>query len=427
MPKPGEIKTLELQQLLDDAVSRGQKSLVIPPGYYRVSQKVKLAGVIDFAIEGYGATLMFPPEGEIFAFVNCTRLSLKGFSVDCDPLPFTQGTITRVSDDFSSFEYEIHSGYPQLNSPRYEKNGKNGVFVFAPGTLRWRQDIPDLYPKTSEILSPTQGRITLSGNLPGYRNIRVGDLVAFKNGGGNAMLFRGCDDVRLKDVTVLTAPLAGFLLRSCTGPVLLSHCVIKKGPTPAGATNPRLLSTEADGFNIGYSRQGATLESCDFSFMGDDSVNLHGTILDVAKVIDPKIFWVARTGSAEFQAAMRPGDTARFMDPKSFAVKFTSPISACEVLKPEPELEAAIRKSIKAPADQRLFFVRFTLEKPVAVAAGDKLEIPEIACPNFVFRNNYFHDHRARGLRLGASHGVIEDNRFERLKSTAISLGPHAI
>ena len=428
MSEQTEKKPLELQQLIDNAVRKGQRKLTILPGNYRVQQEIKLSGVADFAIEGYGATLVFPPETGMFSFSGCSRLNVKGITLDCDPLPFTQGTITRVSDDHNWFEYEVHSGYPQLTTPKYEKNGKSGIFVFAPDTLRWRQDIPDLYPTTSEILNPTHGKITLSGNLPGYRNINVGDFVAFKNGGGNALLFRGCDDVKLEDVTILTAPLAGFLLRSCTGPVSLRRCVIKKGPKPEGAVNERLLSTVADGFNLAYSRKGVEMEDCDFSFMGDDAVNLHGCFVKVVAVEDgAKTVWVGRLWSTEFMETVRSGDSLRILKADSYAVKAEANILACDIPKPPEGLETRIRSEWKLTPETKLHLVRFTLDKAVSAEPGDHIEIPAISCPDFVFRNNYFHDHRARGLRLGASNGLIENNRFERLKSTAISLGPHAI
>lgn len=426
MSAPVSLQPLDLQQLLDTALREGRRQLDIPPGHYRLPGPVRLSKVTGFTLTGYGATVAFPPAGEQFVFAGCRQLEIRGLSVDCDPLPFTQATITRVSEDCASFEYEVHAGYPPLTVPD-RVYGKSGIFAFAPDTRRWCQDIPDLYPTKSEILDATHGRVTLSGDLPGYRHLRPGLLVAFKNPGSNAFLFRGCDGVRLHDVTVLTAPCAGYLFRSCTGPIELRRCAIRPGPAPAGATQPRLLSTVADGFNVGYSRQGPVVEDCDFSYMGDDAVNLHGTIVPVAAVTDPRTFWVARTGSAEFQAATRPGDPVRFLDPRSFAVKASAAVAACELVQPDAALETRLRQAAKAAPGQRLWCVRFTLAEAVSVTAGDKLELPAVACPGFVFRRNYFHDHRARGLRLGAGHGVIADNRFERLKSTAISLGPHAI
>ena len=40
-----------------------------------------------------------------------------------------------------------------------------------------------------------------------------------------------------------------------------------------------------------------------------------------------------------------------------------------------------------------------------------------------VIRNNYFHHHRARGMRIMALNGIIENNRIEQLEQQGISVG----
>lgn len=414
---------LELQQLLDDAVRQGQKKIVIPPGSYRIAKRIKFSKLADFAIEGAGVTLVFPPEEVGFSFSGCSRLIIKGITIDCNPLPFTQATITKVTDDGACFEFEVHAGYPALTSNRSYRQS----FLFDPKTLRWRLESPDLNHRTLEVLDPTHGRVTMipQDDIPGLRDIRAGDFVAFKAPASAAFVLIGCDDVRLEDVTVFTAG-GGVIARCCTGPVSLKRCAIKRGPKPAGAAIERLFSTTADGFNIAYSRKGVVMEDCDFSFMGDDSVNLHGCFVGVAAVEDGgKTVWVGRTGNTEFMQAIRSGDALRILDASSFAVKSEANIVTCDVPTPPDELKAQVMTEWKLPPETTLFLVRFQLDKPVTAGAGDCIEVPAIACPGFVFRNNYFHDHRARGLRLGASDGIIENNRFERIKAAAITFGPH--
>ena len=52
------------------------------------------------------------------------------------------------------------------------------------------------------------------------------------------------------------------------------------------------------------------------------------------------------------------------------------------------------------------------------------MDIPVIAARGFEIADNYFHDHRARGLRIMSGDGMITRNRFERIKSVGISVGP---
>lgn len=419
-----DITTLDLQKMIDDAVKQGQKKLVIPPGSYRVQKRIVLSKLEDFTLEGAGVTLVFPPEEVGFQLNGCSRVTIRGITIDCDPLPFTQATITKVTEEGTRLEFEVHAGYPALPPDRNPQS-----FLFDPQTLRWKLESPDLNHQTFEVLDPTRGRVTMArqADTPGLRDIQVGDFLAFKGTTpvSNAFGMVGCDDVRFEDVTILTA-LVGFIARCCTGPVTLQRCVITRGPKPPGAVHERLLSTIADGFNLAYSRQGVVMEDCDFSFMGDDAVNLHGCFVGVAAVEDGgKTVWVARTGNTEFMQTIRPGDNLRILEASSFAVKSEANIVTCDVPAPPAELKAQIMEDWKLPPETKLFLVRFRLDQPVAAAAGDSIEVPAIAGPGFVFRNNYFHDHRARGLRLGASDGIIENNRFERIKGPAITLGPH--
>ena len=54
---------------------------------------------------------------------------------------------------------------------------------------------------------------------------------------------------------------------------------------------------------------------------------------------------------------------------------------------------------------------------------GDFLDIPASNAPGFAIRDCVFEDHRARGLRIMASHGIIERNIFRRLKMSVITVG----
>jgi hypothetical protein len=420
---------LNLQQLLDDTLAKGENKLTLSKGLYEIPSTIVLNKIKSFTIDGNGATLLIPPSGELMSLFHIDNITIKNLTVDCDPLPFTQGTITSISKDYREFKYEVHPGYPTLErfAKEFKVIGRNGIFVFNPENNHWRQDVPDLYPSDSTMITPTTGQFFFKHVFPGYRNIRVGDYVAFKNMRGNAFLFKGCGNITMEDVTVNTGPGAGFLMRTCYGEVVMRRCKIERGPKPVGDTHERLLSTVADGFNLAYSRQGVVMEDCEFSNMGDDSVNLHGTFMEIGAVENNKSIVIARQWSLEPTYQMQKGDLIRILDGKSFAMISEAKLVKMETIDPPSPLDEKLRKDWKIPAHGKIFYIRFELDREVKVEVGNKVEVPAIACPNFVFRNNYFHDHRARGLRIGASHGIIENNRFERIKSTPISLGPHAI
>lgn len=420
---------LNLQRLLNETLARGENKLTLSKGRYKIPTTIELNKIRSFTIDGNGATLLIPPTGELMSFFNIDDITIKNLTVDCDPLPYTQGTITNISKNFRKFEYKVHPGYPTLErfAKEFKVIGRNGIFVFNPENNRWRQDVPDLYPSDSTMISPTTGQFLFKHVFPGYRNVRVGDYVAFKNMRGNSFLFKDCGNITMEDVTVNTGPGAGFLMRTCYGAVLMKRCKIERGSKPVGATHERLLSTVADGFNLAYSRKGVVMEDCEFSNMGDDSVNLHGTFMEIGAVENDKSIIIARPWSLEPTYQIQKGDLIRILDGKSFAMISEAKLVKMDTIDPPSPLDEKLRKHWKVPAHGKIFYIRFELDREVKAKIGNKVEVPAIACPNFVFRNNYFHDHRARGLRIGASYGIIENNRFERIKSTPISLGPHAI
>ena len=64
------------------------------------------------------------------------------------------------------------------------------------------------------------------------------------------------------------------------------------------------------------------------------------------------------------------------------------------------------------------------LAAPVALRPGRWFDCPAVNSGGYVVRDSYFHDHRGRGLRIMAGDGLVENNRFERLTKSAISIGP---
>ena len=69
-------------------------------------------------------------------------------------------------------------------------------------------------------------------------------------------------------------------------------------------------------------------------------------------------------------------------------------------------------------------FFRVRLREALPIEAGDWVTIPATGTHGFVIRDCEFRDHRARGMRIQASHGVIEGNRLSGLQGAGITIGP---
>jgi hypothetical protein len=424
---PAEIPALDLQALVDDAKAKKSAQLKIAAGVYRVTtDTIKLTGLKNFVIDGTGATLLFPnPKAWAFSAMDSHDITLRGLTIDYDPLPFTQATITEKSPDGTWLNFRVHDGYPRLESIPFGSQ----CHAFDKTTRNWKVGVGDLYGQT-KITSPSEGRTTFSSPPNGIDKLNVGDFVVFNTRGAGAVELKDSESIRMEDVTLLTSPGLGVAGRHMEGANYFRY-TIKRGPRPAGASEDRLLSTGADGFNYADSRFGPTLEKCDFSFMGDDSVNLHGLSWPVLKVEGNAIWTAIFIGPRRYDSEFLPGDDIRFMSPDNFAVRSTGKMAVWEHNVPPDGLEITpeLWKQIwpQRAVGGKTTFYKVVLKDPVDVKVGDFFDFPAANSPGYVIRDNYFHDHRARGLRIQSSDGLIEGNRFERLKGSAIAIGPELV
>jgi hypothetical protein len=413
-----------VQQLIDDAVGRGEKSVTLPAGEHRIDRGLRLEGLRDFVFDGGGASLVFTNlrDGGL-AVTDCEGLVLRNFTVDFDPLPFTQATVESVDAQKGEITFDLHDGYPHL-APHY-LGGR--ALVFSPSTLSWKTSTPDLYALEAKALNarrgvlrfPPEKKTTLASVAPG-------DYLALDFRNARGLRIERCRDVKVEGVTFWSVPSIAVICRFMDGENVFSY-TITRGPLPVGAKVPRLLSTSADGLNYAYARRGPVVENCDFSFMGDDAVNLHGIAFYVARVDGNVVYLLRPYGQEAFASVVAPDDEVLGLAPDSFEVKGRSKVARFVLEDRPPEdfsaLAARVWKS-KAVKGGKLTVYRLELDEPLGVQAGDFLEIPAIAAPGYVIRDNHFHHHRGRGLRLMSSEGLVERNTLEDIKQAAITLGP---
>jgi hypothetical protein len=424
-PAAKKIPTLDLPALVREHLGRGERTVVIPRGVHRLPETgVRLAGISDVVIDGPGATLVATSfKHNALALRDCRGVTLRGFTLDYDPLPFTQATITRRADDGSWLEFRVHDGYAALEG----EHAVRRAHVFDGATRLWKKNAPDLYPTSVAMTEAREGRLEL--NLPAglLRGIRAGDLLAFNVRRSSAiMLAAGCEDVCLEDVTIHSAPGAAIIARFVSGEKnTFRRVTISRGPTPPGATEPRLLSASADGINYAYTRHGPLIEQCDFSFHGDDSINLHGVVFPVIKREGARVLWTMRPVPGDpFERIVRPGDSIRLLAADTFLPGGETPVESFVRAELPGDDWAERARSIwpSFKKQSRLTFYKITLRGDTDAPAGAFFDIPATFSPRYVIRDCHFHDHRAHGLRIMAPHGIIANNRIERVRGAAIGL-----
>jgi hypothetical protein len=412
-----------VQEILDNAIRTAAKRVSLPKGRVHISGKLRLRGAKGLVIEGFETTLVFSDrEGTTWSFDSCRDLSLQGFTIDYDPLPFIQGHITGRSEDGKRFEFNVCDGYPGLRSEdtRYYRQ----AYVFEADQVRWKPWVPDLYPRQVEIIDDRHGRIVMGSAPANHELIHVGDRLVLTIRSGSAIRMNDCENVRIEDVTFLAAPGAAYLGRYMRGDNYYRY-TIRPGLPPAGATQPRLISTCADGLNIAFAAKGPTIERCRFSFMGDDSVNLHGATLVVLERRTSRELLAGWPYAPEYlTSVMADGSNVRRLRPGDYQVLGEAKLVGFEPIRERnDEHSKLIERAWPRNESHRGTVFRITLAESFPADAGDFLDLPAGNAPGFAIRDCLFEDHRARGLRIMASHGVIERNTFRRLKMNAVTVG----
>ncbi|EIP98879.1 hypothetical protein OpiT1DRAFT_03355 [Opitutaceae bacterium TAV1] len=422
-----------LQQQIDAAIARGESRFVIPSGIHRLPAGLRLRNLKNFTLEAAPATSDQPTtklvfenlrDGGILA-TDCDGLTLRGFTIDFDPLAFTQGTVETIDPQKREITFTLHDGYPDL-APHF-LTGRAHLFSPDPVTPKWKTTAPDIYATKTTALTPRRGVLYFSpAEKEKFQAFSIGDYVALDFRHSRGIRVERASNLLIENVTLHSVPSIGVICRYMDGKNIFRY-KIERGPLPPGATLPRLLSTSADGLNYAYARTGPLVENCDFSFMGDDAINLHGIAFFVARVDNRTVSLLRPYPEEAFASIIAPGDEVRSLAPDSFDVKGRSTVVRFSA-DPRPaedfsELAARTWKSAAVKAG-KLTVYRLELSAPLPVETGDFIEIPAISAPGWNIRDNHFHDHRGRALRLMASNGTAERNLLENIKQAAISIGP---
>ena len=406
-PRAG-IAVPAVSSLISAAVTAKNPLCVLPAGTHVLTTGITITNASNLVIEGADAKLMMADSKRIaLAVNNADHLTVKGLAVDYDPLAFTQGAITAAST--TAITFKVHTGYPDLTTAL----SGAPVHLFKPDGSRHPLAY-DFYTPTLTLTDSRTGTLTANGtNWPA--TLAVGDLVAIDRrnlDATNAVEVRdNPGPVILRDFTVLGAPALAIAGRYCLDRVTLDRVNVRPGPKPAGATQNRLLSSNADTLNFVQCRLGPLIQNSEFCRQGDDGLNVHGYFFQITNVVSPTAFEFTYPGpAADFLNPLRPGDTVRLQTAGNFPVIGSGRLASAVV----------------GATANGLTTYRVTLASPPStpLAVGQWFDIPEVNSPGYIVRDSYFHDHRGRGLRLMGNDGLVERNRFERLTKSAISIGP---
>ncbi len=402
-------------------LAQGAKKIVVPPGVYRLEQQdtvlFSLAGVKDTVIDCTGVTFIGLATTTMLQLDCCENVTVKGLTIDYDPLPFTQARICAIDAD-RNWDVEVLEGYPTEG-------------LLGNADIQARVQVYD--PNTDELVNPlrhsnglsikrlSDRRFRISGG--GDRSGKVGDSAVFsarsclpqfgmKNG---CVVSRACTNLVFEEVTLYSAFFMGFVENGNRN-TTYRRCVIDRCPPEkdyAVRALRRLRSLNVDGFHCKNASVGPKLIGCTARYMADDCVNISGMYSFVASAGGAGL----RVLSSFYEAPeIFPGDELEVMTSGGRRLPGAKVLRITPEGRITPEESAALLpfglmtfyKDSSSASMKNAF--RIDTDCPVTAAFGDVVISAGRYGSGFAITGNTFGPVRSALLRLKASKGLIAGN-----------------
>ncbi|MGG1515525.1 LamG-like jellyroll fold domain-containing protein [Paenibacillus oryzisoli] len=400
--------TVDIQTLINTAITQGDSSVVIPSGTYRLGNTISIQNANNLTIFANDVNIVMTNLITAFQVTNSTNLTVQGLSVNYDPLPFTQGKVIATDPTTKSIDVQLDAGYPRGKYSRIE--------VYDPKTRFQKSRVPHYWDSTA-VITGDVSHVTNVGS-----DIAIGDLVTLSSGTVPGISVGDSSGVTWKNVTLYTAPGSGYTDGGGQGGTHLDGFRIVRGPVPPGAEDPPLLTTVWDGIGIQNFAVGPIIENSTIENTGDDSFSIQSPGPIAVLKTDGNVIYIATNKALKTNMLLR-----QFNDgPEATA------LSSTLVKFDDVGIDNSLQAKITAAAGTnglwdigQLPVYRVQLDQTSPFQAGIFLFRPERMANGFIFRNNQITS-PYRGMLLKANGGTIENNIF-RGSNKAIVISPEGL
>lgn len=371
-------------------------------------------GFNSVEIEGNGSEFIFRGQTAPFVFEKCNKIEVNNLIIDWD-IPFSfQGDVLAVNEEEHYYDLKPYTeGFSwELKKGRIEFPGINYFNFTALGsTLSHNKETKAVdYGAWDMSLNLNYVEKLPSGNLRFHdKNMkhfpRVGSVLQSKGDKLNnryapAFLVRNSKNITFNNVVIHHALGMGFLFeRSEDINILNSGIYIREG-------SDRVISIIADATHFANCKGDILIENCRLEGMYDDGTNVHGTYVEVDKVLDNNTVRV-RLGHDQqkgFEFA-GIGDEIWFIKQPNPQRRETNSVTNVKVINDD------------------YIELTFTSKIPADLKEGDILE-NKTWNPTFTMRGNTIRDHRARNIIIKTPKKIIiEDNDLSSMMSSIMLRG----
>ena len=392
-----------LQSALNYCSQHPQTKLVIDKGtyYFRSTNGLDANNCTDLLIEGNDATFVFSSTDYRFFIRNSDCVEIRNLNVDWNWKESPLASVITVQNSnadtntldlvFKDAEYCDENcrlmAITQCDPETYTfgaKYSSKEVYLYQDGTNI----------KSVQKISDNTLRVAHNGCMNGFED---GETYILRHYVYNGTVFNLRDyskNITFDNVSIYGSPGMAYICEGNSSHFQIINSFIGVNPEHK---DKRCVSLTADAIHIVNANGCFNISDCDISGMGDDCINVHDGLGYVSAVNGNTLTLIA--------SAMRlsEGDVLAFKNKKFENTEFTAKIVSVKALE-------GITKEVVVES------------LPESVSEGFVAYSTECDSSNYVIRNNYFHENRARGLLLQSSNGLCENNRFYKTMAQAIKV-----
>lgn len=427
---PRSCVKFDLQGYIDKELKAGKTHIRIPPGRYSVTPRgkehLRLEGLDGISIDAQEVEMICTETTRAITIENCRNFTLKGLSIDYDPLPFTQGKIVKISADGLIHDIELFMGYPMsgnITGIKYE--------IFRPDTRMLR--FGSYYG--CKVTQPAKGRLRIV-KPDQYRKKhpeKVGDIIAIDCGnapGGSiphAVFIHKSSQVQLESVKLYASNCFGFFESDCSKTVY-RKCIVDRRPPETDIkkrADARIRSLNADAFHSKYAKIGPHYLACEAQFQGDDCVAINGNYHMIMEAKKNELRVLAKQSlniSSGDSVQLLSYEGSRLPDARVVSIHPDGHINDTEKAFLRKQRINERLKNNHHGALTKAFLIR--LNRPVALPRGSLICSENRIGNGFKIIDCRFGFNRSRGILVKASNGLIRGNLLDSCRGESIKLAP---
>ena len=389
-------------------------TLEIEHGTYKMAgnSSVSITGLQNCVIDGGNSTFLFANRN-FFGVNGCDLTAIKNLTVDWDYETTGHPTtsVVRIRDisetddpKTNKVEYEfflVEDASYAMDLP-WDSMMHMDPETLTVGTVGGHGDKFTIswWHKSKELTEPN----VITAMIDSSIEFDAGDVWLLKhyNYSGPAFSHGSGTNITYENINIYSGPGGGiYLSGQNTHHIRINGVTLGLNPEKADTVR---MSTTADALNFKNTGGYIIVENCDVGYQGDDCINIHSTPGITEFVYGDEIEMIVRNGN-NFYVGCEVG----FKRASDFTEhEFTATVTGYEYISSE-----------EYGQHYRMFLDK---ELPSDIEENWIIYNKSNNGENYIIRNNYFHENRARGVLLGSPNGLVENNRFYRHQLPPINI-----